>query len=144
MFKAILSLTSLVGKIVNQCYILDYRSVTWLVMVQNDSLYSKLLNQTKDQLEDSFIYASLMPSFSLSLPLPLSLSLNQPSLPTLFCSVLVYISVLWGPFNYISFHKFSRQLSAFSLCSSGLVSALLVLSTTYLFMKVSLLSLIHI
>ena len=32
---------------------------------------------------------------------------------------------LHGPFNCISFHTFSRQLSAFSLCSSGLISALL-------------------
>ena len=40
-------------------------------------------------------------------------------------------------FNRISFHNFSRQLSAFSLCSSGLISALLVLSTMYLYMKVS-------
>ena len=30
-----------------------------------------------------------------------------------------------------------RQLSSFSLSSSGLISVLLVLSTTYLFMKVS-------
>ena len=45
---------------------------------------------------------------------------------------------LYCPFNCISFHKFSRQLSAFSLCSSGLISALLVLSTMYLFMKASL------
>ena len=35
------------------------------------------------------------------------------------------------------FTDVSRQLSSFSLCSSGLISALLVLSTTYLFMKVS-------
>ena len=33
--------------------------------------------------------------------------------------------------------EFSRQLSGFSLCSSGLRSAFLVLSTIYLFMKVS-------
>ena len=31
---------------------------------------------------------------------------------------------LYGPFNCISFHKFSRQLPAFSLYSSGLISAL--------------------
>ena len=53
----------------------------------------------------------------------------------IFCSC-VYFS-LYGPFNCISFHKFSRQLSVFSLCSCGLSSALLVLSTMYLFMKVS-------
>ena len=36
---------------------------------------------------------------------------------------------LYVPFNCISFHKFSRELSAFSLCSSGFNSAALVLST---------------
>ena len=60
--------------------------------------------------------------------------INQPSLPIpLFCSCVYFC--LHGPFNCISFHKFSRQLSAFSLCSSGLVSALLVLSTMYLMWK---------
>ena len=44
---------------------------------------------------------------------------------------------LYDPFNYNLFHKFSLQLSLFSLCSSGLVSASLVLSTVCLFMKVS-------
>ena len=51
------------------------------------------------------------------------------------CS-LVYFC-LYGPFNCISFHKFSQQLSVFSLCSCGLISTPLVLSTIYLFMKVS-------
>ena len=45
---------------------------------------------------------------------------------------------LYGPFNCISFHKFSQQLTAFSLCFSGLISALLVLSAMYLSIKVSL------
>ena len=65
-------------------------------------------------------------------------NINQPSSPTpfLFCSYVCFC--LYGPFNCISFHNFSRHLSAFSLCSSGLMSALLVLSTTYFFMKVSL------
>ena len=64
--------------------------------------------------------------------------INQPSLPPpfLFCSCVCFC--LYSPFNCISFHKFSRQLYAFSLCSSGLISALLVLSTIYLFMKVSI------
>ena len=53
----------------------------------------------------------------------------------LFCS-FVYFS-LRGPFNCISFNRFSRQLSVFSLCSSGLISALLVLLTIHLSMKVS-------
>ena len=48
----------------------------------------------------------------------------------------VYVC-LYSPFNCISFRKFSRQPSAFSLCSSGRISAVLVLSTMYLFMKVS-------
>ena len=43
-----------------------------------------------------------------------------------FYSVLVSFCVffclyIYGPFNCNSFHKFSRQLSAFSLCSSGLI-----------------------
>ena len=54
----------------------------------------------------------------------------------LFCSCVCFC--LYGPFNYISFHKFSKQLIAFSPCSSGFISALLVLSTIYLFMRVSL------
>ena len=54
----------------------------------------------------------------------------------LFCFCVYFC--LYGPFSCISFHKFSRQLPAFSLCSPGLISAIVVLSTTYLFMKVSL------
>ena len=54
----------------------------------------------------------------------------------LFCSWVCFC--LDGPFNCISFHKFSRQLSAFSLCSSDLSYALLVLSTVCLVVKVSL------
>ena len=55
--------------------------------------------------------------------------LNQLSLPTASCSVLesFVFFCLYGPFNCISFHKFSRQLSVFSLCSFSLISALLVL-----------------
>ena len=54
----------------------------------------------------------------------------------LFCSCVCFC--LYGPFNCISFHKFSRQLSAFSICFFfGLNSAVLVLSTIHLFMKVS-------
>ena len=44
---------------------------------------------------------------------------------------------LHGPFSCILFHTLSRQLSAFSLCSSSLIFALLALSTTYFFMNVS-------
>ena len=36
----------------------------------------------------------------------------------LFCSCVCFC--LYGPFNCISFHKFSKQLSACSLCSAGL------------------------
>ena len=60
---------------------------------------------------------------------------SQPSLPTPFYSVLVSVSV----FMAIStvFHSInSPDNSAFSLCSSGLISALLALSTIDLFMKV--------
>ena len=54
----------------------------------------------------------------------------------LFCSCVCFC--LYGPFNCISFPKFSRQLSAFSFCYAGLISALLVLSTICFFMKVFL------
>ena len=54
--------------------------------------------------------------------------INQPSLPTPFSSVLVSVSV---------FMALSTVFHSFSLCSSGLISALLVLSAIYLFMKVS-------
>ena len=63
--------------------------------------------------------------------------INQPSLPTPFYSVLVSVSVFMVLSNGISFHKFSQQLSTSSLCSSGLISALSVLSTVYIFTKVS-------
>ena len=53
----------------------------------------------------------------------------------LFCSC-VYFS-RYGSFSCISFDIFSKQLSAFQLCSSGLISVSLALSTMYLFMKVS-------
>ena len=53
----------------------------------------------------------------------------------LLCSC-VYICFK-GTFNWISFHKFSRQLSVFLLYSSCLISALLVLSTIHRLMKVS-------
>ena len=57
---------------------------------------------------------------------------HKPSLPTLlFCSCVYFC--LYGPFNCISIHKFSQQLSTFLLCSPDLISALLVLLTIYLF-----------
>ena len=62
---------------------------------------------------------------------------NQSSLPLPFILVLVSISVMALSTVFHSSCKFSRHLSAFSLCSSGLISALLVLSAVYLFMKVS-------
>ena len=49
----------------------------------------------------------------------------------LFCSCVYFC--LYGSFNCISFHKFSRQLSAFLICSSGLISAVLILSATFLY-----------
>ena len=84
-----------------------------------------------------FVYLSPWAHLHLVRMLRFMSDINQPSLPTPFYSVLVSNFSLCGPFNCISFHKFSRQLSVFSLCSCGLSSALLVLSTIYLFMKVS-------
>ena len=56
------------------------------------------------------------------------------TLPFLFCSYVCFC--LYS--NCIPFHEFSRQHSDFSLCSSGLISAFMVLWILYLFMKVSL------
>ena len=63
--------------------------------------------------------------------------ISQPSLPTAFYAVLVSVFVVKAFFKCISFHKFSRQFSALSLYSSGLISAVWVLSTTHLVVKVS-------
>ena len=65
------------------------------------------------------------------------LDINQPSLATHF-TLFLCLFLSYGPFTCISFHKFFRQLSVFSLCSPSLISALLVLSTIYLCIKVSL------
>ena len=53
----------------------------------------------------------------------------------LSCSCVYFCS--YGHLNCTSFHKFSPQLSAVSFRSSYLISASLVFSTKYLFMKVS-------
>ena len=58
------------------------------------------------------------------------LDMNQPSLPTLF-NLFLCLLLSYGPFTCISFHKFFRQLSVFSLCSPSLISASLVLSTIF-------------
>ena len=63
--------------------------------------------------------------------------ISQPSLPTPFLFRSCVYFCLYGPFTCISFHQFSLQLSVFLLCSSGLISAILVLSTICFFMKVS-------
>ena len=49
-------------------------------------------------------------------------NINQPSLPTPFILFLC-LCLSYGPFNCISFHKFSPQFSAFSLCSPSFISA---------------------
>ena len=48
----------------------------------------------------------------------LSHKLTELAHSFLFCSCVCFC--LYGPSNCISFHNFSRQLSVFSLCSSGL------------------------
>ena len=63
--------------------------------------------------------------------------INQPSLPTPF-TLFLRLFLSYCPFTCISFHEFSWQLSVFSLCSPSHISASLVLSTIYIFLKVSL------
>ena len=50
------------------------------------------------------------------------LDINQPSLPTP-STLFLRLFLSYGPFTFISFHKFSRQLSVLSLCSPRLISA---------------------
>ena len=50
--------------------------------------------------------------------------MNQLSLPTAFILFVVTHFRLYGPFNYISFHKFFKPFSALSLCSSSLIGGL--------------------
>ena len=64
------------------------------------------------------------------------LNINPPSLPTTFILFFCPFLSLWPV--CISFHEFSRQLSTFSLCSTELISAFMILVTTCLFMKVLL------
>ena len=59
--------------------------------------------------------------------------INQPSLPTPFYSVLECVSVFMDLSSVFHSIIFFRQLSAFSLCSSGSIPALSVLLTTYLY-----------
>ena len=61
---------------------------------------------------------------------------NQPSLPTPFYSVLKSVSVFMA-LSTVFLSINSPYNSVFSLCSSGLISALLVLWAIYLLMKVS-------
>ena len=58
-------------------------------------------------------------------------ALSGKSLQYLFI-LFVCLFLSYGPFNCISFHKFSRQLSAFSLCSSSLDSACISLYESFL------------
>ena len=62
--------------------------------------------------------------------------INQLSLPTPFASVLVSVSVFMA-LSAVFHSKKSPDNSPLSHCFSGLISALLVLSTIYLFMRVS-------
>ena len=85
-----------------------------------------------------FFFFSCVPHFSvIGLHFELPKALYKFPLLLLLLFIMTVYFCLYGPFNCISFQKFSQQLSAFSLCSSDLISALLVLSTIYLFMKVS-------
>ena len=66
------------------------------------------------------------------------MSLTYTNRACLLLSILfLCLFVFYGPFNFIAFQKLSRQLSVFSLRFFGHASALLVLSTIYLFRKLS-------
>ena len=103
----------------------------WSVLVKVFQLYLQLLWE--------FLWYTLLwrNEWIFQLSYGLFLDINKPSLPTPFLSCFCVYFSLHGPFNCISFHKFSWQLSIFSHCPSSLISTLLVISTIYLFMKVS-------
>ena len=61
------------------------------------------------------------------------IDINQPSLPTPFSSVLVSVSVFMALSTVFHSLNSPDNSFAFSLCSSGLISGILVLSTIYLF-----------
>ena len=71
-----------------------------------------------------------MPKVTQSLCAVYVFDINQPSLPTPFYSALASVSVFRALSTVFHSIKFPRQLSVFSLCSSGLISALLVLSVS--------------
>ena len=64
-----------------------------------------------------------------------SLLLLLPLLFSCFCSCVWFCR--YGPLNCISFHKFSWLLCIFRFCSYGLISALLVLSTIYIYISLN-------
>ena len=96
--------------------------------------------QTNKECSHNYIYSHIVPTGSPSCGGDVKVcvfDINQPSLPTPF-TLFLYLFLYCGPFTCISFHKFFRKLSVFSLYSPSLISALLVLSTIYLCIKVSL------
>ena len=84
---------------------------------------------TTDLLQPNFIIWYIIISWSI---LCTKVPTCSPS-----CGGDVKVCVL-GPFNYISFHKFSWQLSTFLFCCPSLISTFLVHLTFYPFIKVSL------
>ena len=96
-------------------------SVTWSVLVAISLRFYVALSLP--------IFVCLGLCWSLiSLCLCVALSLSS----YLFDSVCVGLYLSLALSGSLSFHKFSWQLSAFSLCSSGLISALLAVSYTHL------------
>ena len=63
--------------------------------------------------------------------------MNQPSLPTPFYSVFVSVSAFMALSTVFHSINSPDNFPAFSLCCSRLISAILVLSPLYLFVKVS-------
>ena len=103
------------------------------LMLPNEHFGPKKIGALKPTTNDAWASVTKLPASSPSCGVEVVLYVfdkNQPSLPTPLVCSCVCVS-LYGPFNCISFYEFFRQLSIFSLCCSGLLSALLVLSTLY-------------
>ena len=75
------------------------------------------------------IFQKLIPTGSPSRGGDVAVDVKDVNKPTelahsfLFCSCVC--SCLYGPFKCISFHRLFQQLSAFSLCSSGVIISVL-------------------
>ena len=110
--------------------------------------YKKLYNEKYNTIFKKVTLSSPPPCLSVSLSLSWAhlqvvgtlrfmSDINQPSLPTPFYYVLMSISVFMALATAFRSINAAANSQVFSLSPCGLISALLVLSTIFLFMEIS-------